>query len=64
MTDEPFGRQPQPVKVVIASSDLQDQNAAVTLISRFLNNQFDNINCYHNDVGNYVIDCYPRAVND
>ena len=59
MTNEPFGRQPQPVRLD-AHGDLRDVDHYLNLIKSFIENRsYDN--CER--MGNQII-IYPRAIND
>ena len=59
MTDEPFGRQPQPVHVDF-TGDLRDVDEYIRKVQRIIeNNSYDNVV----RLGNQLM-IYPRAVND
>lgn len=59
MTDEPFGRQPQPVRID-AYGDLRDVDYYLNRIKSIIeNSSYDNVK----RMGNQLI-IYPRAVND
>ncbi len=59
MTDEPFGRQPQPIRVDF-SGDLRDVEVYILLIKRLIERgSYDNVE----RMGNQLM-IYPRAVND
>lgn len=57
--DEPFGRQPQPVRVDF-SGDLRDVETYLKLVKRFIESRgYDNCERMGNQ-----LKIYPRAVND
>lgn len=59
MTDEPFGRQPQPVRLDF-TGDLRDVYAYMQRIKRIIeNDSYDNVVL----MGNQMM-IYPRVVND
>lgn len=58
MTEEPFGRQPQPVTVTILG-DLRDVDTYLRKIARYIEGQGDNVQRMGNQ-----IKIYPRAIND
>lgn len=59
MSNEPFGRQPQPVRIT-ASGDLRDVDYYLNRIKSIIeNNSYDNVE----RMGNQLM-IYPRAVND
>jgi hypothetical protein len=58
MTDEPFGRQPEPV-LIVATGDLRDVDEYLRRIKRFIEFRGDNVERMGNQ-----LKIYPRAVND
>lgn len=58
MSDEPFGRQPQPVTILLQGEDI-DVSYWLSKLRRFLENQGPYIS-----VGTSSIRIYPHAVND
>jgi hypothetical protein len=58
MTDEPFGRQRQPVRLDF-SGDLRDVDHYMKLVERCFTHNYDNVE----RMGNQLM-IYPRAVNE
>ncbi len=59
MSDEPFGRQPQPVRLDF-NGDLRDVDAYINKIKAYIErSSYDNVE----RMGNQIT-IYPRAVND
>lgn len=58
MSDEPFGRQPKPIRVYFTGEQI-DVDHYSRMFAHFIDNHGDNIQ----RVGN-TITIYPRAVND
>lgn len=59
MSDEPFGRQPQPVKVTLEGEGI-DVDRWAKMLSRYAESHGDSVHFKH---GN-IFTIYPRAVND
>lgn len=68
MTDEPFGRQPKPVKVVLSGDDAQDVLYWTRRLYRFAEHNGADIqlgNGHHTTTSSTKeFTIYPRAVND
>ncbi len=60
MTDEPFGRQPQPVRVVLVGEPIDVDHYRNRLIYIIENGSLDV--CTKTDT--HIFTIYPRAVND
>lgn len=60
MTDEPFGRQPQPVRVVLTGDPIDVDHYRSKIIGYIERSSYDT--CSKSDPNTFTI--YPRAVND
>ncbi len=63
MSNEPLGRQPQPVRIIINSRDRQDAQNVADIFYPKLIHLFENVTSFTEGT-NLVYDCYPRARND
>lgn len=61
-TDEPFGRQPQSIRITI-TGNLPDVNRVTYELKRFLGRSDDNVDALLKETTTTLI-IYPRAVND
>lgn len=65
MTDEPFSRQPKPVKVTFEGEEQDVRYYASRILAIIENNSYDNCVMTIDKASNTVsLTIYPRAVND
>lgn len=60
MTDEPFGRQPQPVRLEFKGEQIDIDHYMSRIVSWIKQTSYDTTTCGSNN----SLTIYPRAVND
>ena len=63
MTNEPFGRQPKPVTILIIDGDHIDRCDMQNMLYKYLRNRIDMIE-QSGRPEMQILRCYSRAVND
>lgn len=64
MNDEPFGRQPLPVEVIISGTDARDVRYWAGELMRRGESHGDMVQAMFDGITTFTFKIYPRAVND